>query len=63
VQDHPLDSPETLRLLHDHGVTHVYLGKQGRQMNPPDLIESSHYRQVYQKDGIWIFEVEFDGEW
>lgn len=56
---HPLDSPQALQLLASEGVTHVYIGAVGGELLDPQVLEkSSGYRTVYQKGGVWIFEVE-----
>lgn len=61
LTSHPLDSPETLRLLASEGVTHVYIGAVGGELLDPQALQRSPaYRVVYQKDGVWIFEVESD---
>lgn len=64
VQERPVDDPETLALLKERGVTHVYVGQQQGRVNysgpdaldPAGLLHSPHYRLAYRQDRVWIFE-------
>lgn len=58
------DDPGVLSMLHERGVTHVYIG-QGRgepgvdphPIQPEALLASDHYQPVYHEDRVWVFEV------
>jgi hypothetical protein len=64
----PVTSAEGLAFLQGEGVTHVYIGQgNGEVGNPGDplldldlLLESPHYRPVYHRDGVWVFELAFE---
>jgi hypothetical protein len=57
------DDPETIALLRQSGVTHVYIGqRQGRVnyggsdlLDPQELASSPHYRLTYHQDRVWVF--------
>jgi hypothetical protein len=62
-----INSPETLALLHDRGVTYVYIGQQrGRvgysgaveALAPAALLSSHYFRPVYHQDDVWIFALD-----
>lgn len=59
VLENPVDSPETLRLLREHGVTHVYIGEKGGKLQPQAFLASPHYRTVYHEGKVWIFEINY----
>ncbi len=49
---------ETLQLLRDNGVTHVYIGARGGSITPQLLIDSSYYDPVYSNGAVWIFQFQ-----
>ena len=65
IQEVGGNGPETLALLRERGVTHVYVGQQqGRVfysgpdvLGPEALLHSVHYRLVYHRDRVWVFGV------
>ncbi|MFQ6100904.1 MAG: DUF6541 family protein [Anaerolineae bacterium] len=65
IQEAGMDDPETLALLEERGITHVYIGQQQGRVNysgpdvldPGALLDSVHYRLVYHQDRVWVFEV------
>ncbi len=65
IQQAGLEDPETLALLEARGITHVYVGQQQGRVNyrgphvldPVTMRESPHYRPIYHRDRVWIFEV------
>ena len=65
IQGTGIDDPGTLALLQERGITYVYIGQQqGRvNYNGPDVLDpetlrhSRHYRSVYHRDRVWVFEV------
>jgi hypothetical protein len=52
-----IDSPEFLELLHQEGVTHVYVGARGGSLQPQMFRASRHYRTIYESGAVWVFEV------
>jgi len=64
VQQHGLDDPATLELLHQRGVTHVYVGQRQGRVNydgavlaAAQLEQSASYRSVYHQDRVWVFVI------
>ncbi len=55
--DGNLASPAGLALLERAGVTHIFLGKRGGAIRPENLIESEHFSLVYNKGGVYVFEI------
>ncbi|MEA3346429.1 MAG: hypothetical protein U9Q78_09365 [Chloroflexota bacterium] len=55
------DAKETLRVLREKGVTHVYIGKRGSKIYPKSLMDNPNYQLIYHRDGTWIFEVNCEG--
>ena len=58
------DAPQTLAMLWERGITHVYVGQQQGEVNSPgvalrpEALETSpHYRPVYHRNRVWVFEV------
>ncbi|MBI2953458.1 MAG: DUF1616 domain-containing protein [Chloroflexi bacterium] len=45
------------RYIEDNGVTYVYIGYRGGVMDPNLFLDTRGYREVYRKDGVWIFKV------
>jgi len=54
------DAGEMLPLLKSHDVTHIYIGKRGGDIKPQKFINSPNYRLIYQHDGVWIFEIDYE---
>jgi len=50
-----------LSTLGENGITHVYIGKRGGNMRPESLMDNPNYQLVYHRDGVWIFEVNYEG--
>jgi hypothetical protein len=64
VQAKGLDDPQVIDQLHQNHVSHIYIGQQQGRVNNPGfvfsqqaLLDSPHYRPIYQDDRVWIFEV------
>jgi hypothetical protein len=65
AQSSGIGAPDTLALLKERGVTHVYIGQQqGRvgydgphALSPDQLLADPHFVPVYHQDRVWIFEV------
>ena len=64
LREYGADAPETLALLRERGITHVYIGQQQGSVNsqqpalpPGALLGSPHYQPVYHQDRVWVFEV------
>jgi hypothetical protein len=55
-------APETLSLLRDAGVTHVYIGAKGGTLRPEMFSEDPNYRLLYTNGAAWIFGVQLEGE-
>ena len=61
---HSLGDPETLALMRQLGVTHVYSGATGGASKPRlDIVamrkDPGYYKLVYFRDGVYIFEVVY----
>ena len=62
----PLNSPESVELLCNEGITHIYIGQgQGKvgfgviQLFAPDeLLNSQYYKLIYHQDRVYIFSLE-----
>jgi len=50
------DETRMLNLLHDVGVTHVYVGARGGPLALKSLLESAYFRRVYSSGEVWIFQ-------
>lgn len=55
--------PHLIAQYQDRGVTHVYIGQQGGQvnttgnvLNPDELHNHPSFRSIYHQDRVWIFE-------
>jgi len=64
VQTRGLENTETLNLLTQRGITHLYVGQRaGRiglgslSIDPTQLEKSSWYKPVYHRDRVWIFSL------
>ena len=62
LQQKGLDDRDSLDLLKDHNVTHVYIGQRNGSVNSPgplftaeQLIENAHFKLLYHQDRVWIF--------
>lgn len=66
IQDKGITHGDTLALLREHAVTHIYIGQnQGRinyggpnLLEPAKLLENRHFRLIYHQDRVWIFEIQ-----
>ena len=54
------DAPQTLGLLRDRGVTHLFIGERGGNLRPEALVNSPHYRLLASNGAAWLFEIEID---
>lgn len=52
------NAPETLALLREAGLTHVFIGAKGGMVKPEMFAASANYRLVYTNGAAWVFEVE-----
>lgn len=50
-------SPEALALLHQEGVTHVYIGARGGNLKPEMFVGAPEYKLLYTNGAAWVFEV------
>ncbi len=65
VQSSGIGAPDTLALLKERGITHVYIGQQrGRvgydgphTLSAEQLLADPHFTPIYHQDRVWIFEV------
>lgn len=55
-----LDEPEIRAMLHNWGVTHVYIGAGGEGLMPWALAGSPYYKLAYTNGTVWIFELVND---
>ena len=60
-----LDDPETVGMLCERGLTHVYVGQREGRVNyggphvlsVEEMLRSPSYRLVYQQDKVAVFEI------
>ncbi len=57
IHDSVLDDIETVRLLRENGVSHVYIGEKGGNFQVQSLANSPCYDLAYHENGVWIFEL------
>jgi len=64
VEQKGIDHPDTLILLEERGVTHIYVGQQqgsvnsdGKFINVDELLNSEHFQAIYHQDRVWVFEL------
>jgi hypothetical protein len=71
IEEAGINHPETLAVLQERGITHVYIGQQRGRVNyngpsvldPKLLLQSAHFRPIYHQDLVWIFELrEISGQ-
>jgi hypothetical protein len=51
------DPSRLVAMLKEENIQYVYIGRRGGALSPKLLDESGLFRALYQKDGVWIFEV------
>ncbi len=51
------ENDDTLPILREDGVTHVYIGQRGGSLKPQRLLASPNYEAIYHQDGVWVFEI------
>jgi hypothetical protein len=56
------NAPETLALLREAGVTHVFIGARGGTLKPEMFVNSPHYALLFTNGAAWIFEVAAHAE-
>jgi hypothetical protein len=44
-------------LIHQEGITHIYIGVRGGPLRPDWFADDPGYRTVYESGGAWVFEV------
>jgi hypothetical protein len=57
VESHDLAAPETVQVLKDNDITHVYVGQMGGHLPTETMRLSNAYDLVYHQDRVWIFSV------
>ncbi|MBM2850648.1 MAG: conserved rane protein of unknown function [Anaerolineales bacterium] len=55
IQD--ASAPETLGLLREAGVTHIFIGAKGGTLKPEMFVENPNYRLLHTNGAAWVFEV------
>jgi hypothetical protein len=57
LEEHPLDAADTVQVLKENEISHVYVGTMGGNL-PLDVMQASPaYVPVYHRDRVWIFEI------
>ena len=59
-------NPNTLKTLHQYGITHIYIGQRQGIVNnftgfilyPETISGSDSFTPIYHKDRVWIFSVK-----
>jgi hypothetical protein len=64
ILDQGVEDPDVLMKLSKRGVTYIYIGQQqglvnysGPTLDPKTLMSSNHFREIYNQDRVWIFEI------
>ncbi len=55
IQD--ASAPETLVLLREAGVTHIFIGAKGGTLKPEMFVDNPNYCLLYTNGAAWVFEV------
>ncbi|WP_420641089.1 hypothetical protein [Candidatus Leptofilum sp.] len=50
--------PETAVWLQEQGITHIFIGAKGGQMDPAELLQNPGVTSVYGRNGTFIFELK-----
>ena len=50
--------PAAAEWLRDQGVSHIYVGEKGGRFEPADLARNPGLRQIFGRDGVFIFEIQ-----
>jgi hypothetical protein len=51
-------APETASWLREQGMTHIFIGVRGGQMDPAQLLENPGVTLLYGRNNTFIFELE-----
>jgi hypothetical protein len=51
------NAPETLALLREMNVTHIFIGAKGGSLKPEMFLDSPHYGLRYTNGLAWVFEL------
>ena len=52
------DPPTLAKLLKDNAIHYLYLGARGGVFSPSLLASDPHFIELYQKDGVHIYQVK-----
>lgn len=66
IQKKGIAAPDVVAMLHERGITYVYIGQQRGRVNyngpdilvPQKLLDSPAFRPVYHQDLVWVFAVQ-----
>jgi hypothetical protein len=58
IEHNALDAPQTIEMLKQKGVSHVYIGSRGGNLSLEALKASDAFSLVYHKDRVWIFAIQ-----
>lgn len=50
-------APQTADWLREQGMTHIFIGVRGGQMDPAELLQNPGVRLIYGRNGTFIFEL------
>jgi len=51
-------APEARALLHDAGVTYIFIGERGGYLKPEQFADKPGYQLVYSNGADWVFELK-----
>ncbi|HSH01628.1 MAG TPA: hypothetical protein VLL52_03855 [Anaerolineae bacterium] len=52
--------PTSIRLFHEYGITHLFVGSRGGLWDPADLIENPNVWLLWGEDGAFVFAVRYE---
>jgi hypothetical protein len=55
-------NPDTVAWLQAQGITHIFIGERGGQMDPAELLQNPGLRLIYGRNGTFIFELKQDAD-
>ena len=64
IMDQGVNHPDTLALLAERGITHVYIGQRHSNqpggsfaLQPEQMLNQPNFKLIYHDDRVWIFEI------
>lgn len=57
VSDSGFGQGDIWSFLKSRGISYIYIGYRGGVLTPEMFIDKAGFRTVYERDGVWVFEV------